>query len=377
MSPEGFARAGACAAHGPLPHRPDAGTTFRGQFEKRLQGVIEHASRDPRVILSWTELHNLIGAGSAMGQRWTGEQLKPALPAAPCVSSGRPRATSTTYILADAALERRFHPSTSRSWTVNNDRGAPGAPAAPGNAPRPRLTDAARAGGGVVGKPLEYRDRKHPDKEIDLPTRPARWSDPPHAWASGAARRARRGTIPPSAVEQEALDASSGSPRRGHLLERFIHRDLCAFEAVGVGRRLLTGQTTPRPVLPRPVSPPARGVRSAEGCARRTEARAGGGAPAPGGFVGDSSSTAPKSSGGRRALVSSPEGEGCWFKDRRTTSLIGGGQAGIPLAHALAGRHARRAGRAQEPGRACVNFGCTPTKAVIAPRGGATGRRGR
>ncbi|HYI83256.1 MAG TPA: FAD-dependent oxidoreductase, partial [Acetobacteraceae bacterium] len=49
------------------------------------------------------------------------------------------------------------------------------------------------------------------------------------------------------------------------------------------------------------------------------------------------------------------------------TAIIGGGQAGVPLARALAG-----AGRTvalverEHPGGSCVNWGCTPSKAVIA-----------
>jgi pyruvate/2-oxoglutarate dehydrogenase complex dihydrolipoamide dehydrogenase (E3) component len=47
--------------------------------------------------------------------------------------------------------------------------------------------------------------------------------------------------------------------------------------------------------------------------------------------------------------------------------VIGGGQAGIPLAHALAkaGRSVALAER-KHLGGSCVNFGCTPTKAAIA-----------
>lgn len=47
--------------------------------------------------------------------------------------------------------------------------------------------------------------------------------------------------------------------------------------------------------------------------------------------------------------------------------IIGGGQAGIPLAHALAEK-GKRVALAEEHhlGGSCVNFGCTPTKAVIA-----------
>ena len=47
--------------------------------------------------------------------------------------------------------------------------------------------------------------------------------------------------------------------------------------------------------------------------------------------------------------------------------IIGGGQAGIPLAHALAAKGWRVAlAERKNLGGSCVNFGCTPTKAVIA-----------
>ena len=47
--------------------------------------------------------------------------------------------------------------------------------------------------------------------------------------------------------------------------------------------------------------------------------------------------------------------------------IIGAGQAGVPLSHALAGAGKRVAlVERQHLGGSCVNFGCTPTKAVIA-----------
>jgi pyruvate/2-oxoglutarate dehydrogenase complex dihydrolipoamide dehydrogenase (E3) component len=47
--------------------------------------------------------------------------------------------------------------------------------------------------------------------------------------------------------------------------------------------------------------------------------------------------------------------------------IIGGGQAGIPLAHGLA-KAGRQVGLVEEKylGGSCINFGCTPTKAAIA-----------
>ncbi len=47
--------------------------------------------------------------------------------------------------------------------------------------------------------------------------------------------------------------------------------------------------------------------------------------------------------------------------------VVGAGQAGIPLAHALAKKGWRVAlAERKDPGGSCVNFGCTPTKAAIA-----------
>src|SRR5215471_10350150 len=47
--------------------------------------------------------------------------------------------------------------------------------------------------------------------------------------------------------------------------------------------------------------------------------------------------------------------------------IIGGGQAGIPLAHGLA-KAGNQVGLVEEKnlGGSCINFGCTPTKAAIA-----------
>jgi pyruvate/2-oxoglutarate dehydrogenase complex dihydrolipoamide dehydrogenase (E3) component len=64
--------------------------------------------------------------------------------------------------------------------------------------------------------------------------------------------------------------------------------------------------------------------------------------------------------------------------DRYDILIIGGGQAGIPLAHALAkaGQKVALAER-KDLGGSCVNFGCTPTKAVIASaRAAFQARRG-
>lgn len=54
-------------------------------------------------------------------------------------------------------------------------------------------------------------------------------------------------------------------------------------------------------------------------------------------------------------------------QDRCDIAIIGGGQAGIPLAHAAA-RAGKRVALVERKhlGGSCVNFGCSPTKAVLA-----------
>ncbi len=53
--------------------------------------------------------------------------------------------------------------------------------------------------------------------------------------------------------------------------------------------------------------------------------------------------------------------------ERFDTLVIGGGQAGIPLAHRLAARGQTVAlAERRQLGGSCVNFGCTPTKAALA-----------
>ena len=89
-----------------------AGTKYRGEFESRMQKLVEEAEAADEVILFIDELHTLVGAGEASGASLdAGNILKPAL------ARGRLRcigATTTAeyrrYIEKDAALERRFQP---------------------------------------------------------------------------------------------------------------------------------------------------------------------------------------------------------------------------------------------------------------------------
>ncbi|MFP4392424.1 MAG: type VI secretion system ATPase TssH [Desulfohalobiaceae bacterium] len=88
----------------------EAGAGMKGEFEKRLRGVIEEvkASEKP-IILFIDEAHTLIGSGAAAGSSDAANLLKPAL------ARGELRACAATtwkeykkYFEKDAALERRF-----------------------------------------------------------------------------------------------------------------------------------------------------------------------------------------------------------------------------------------------------------------------------
>ncbi len=88
-----------------------AGTNFRGEFENRLKEVVEEAKNHKNIILFIDEIHNLIGAGSAVGGMDAANLLKPAL------SRGEIQIIGATtfeeyhkYVEKDAALERRLQP---------------------------------------------------------------------------------------------------------------------------------------------------------------------------------------------------------------------------------------------------------------------------
>ncbi len=87
-----------------------AGTKYRGDFEKRLKGILKELASDEEAILFIDEIHTIIGAGAASGGVMDASNLlKPKL------SSGELRCIgSTTYqeyqgiFEKDRALARRF-----------------------------------------------------------------------------------------------------------------------------------------------------------------------------------------------------------------------------------------------------------------------------
>jgi ATP-dependent Clp protease ATP-binding subunit ClpC len=103
-----------------------AGTKYRGEFEERLQAIVQEVTDDkaPPTILFIDEIHSLVGAGSAEGGIDAANILKPAL------SRGKLQVIGATtiseyrkYIEKDAALERRLQPIEVKEPTVSQTIG--------------------------------------------------------------------------------------------------------------------------------------------------------------------------------------------------------------------------------------------------------------
>ena len=86
-----------------------AGTKYRGQFEERIKGIIDEASKNKSIILFIDEIHTIVGAGNASGSMDAANLLKPALARGEVQCIGA--TTLDEYrknIEKDGALERRF-----------------------------------------------------------------------------------------------------------------------------------------------------------------------------------------------------------------------------------------------------------------------------
>jgi ATP-dependent Clp protease ATP-binding subunit ClpC len=86
-----------------------AGTKYRGQFEERMEQIIQEVQTNSNIILFIDEIHTLIGAGSSSGSLDAANILKPALSRGEIQCIGA--TTLDEYrgsIEKDGALSRRF-----------------------------------------------------------------------------------------------------------------------------------------------------------------------------------------------------------------------------------------------------------------------------
>ena len=104
-----------------------AGTKYRGEFEERLNKIINEVTKDKNIILFIDEVHTIVGAGGAEGAIDASNILKPYLARGDIKCIG---ATTTNeynkFIAKDKALTRRFQiinieePTTSETKYILN-----------------------------------------------------------------------------------------------------------------------------------------------------------------------------------------------------------------------------------------------------------------
>lgn len=100
-----------------------AGTKYRGEFEEKIQKILETLQQFPQVILFIDEIHQIIGAGKAEGSIDVAGVLKPYL------ARGQIRCIGATtydeylrFIEKDRALQRRFQPILIEEPTLSSAR---------------------------------------------------------------------------------------------------------------------------------------------------------------------------------------------------------------------------------------------------------------
>jgi ATP-dependent Clp protease ATP-binding subunit ClpE len=132
------------------------GTGIRGQFEERVQKLIEEIKQAENIILFIDEVHEIVGAGSAGdGNLDAGNILKPALARGEIQMVGATTLNEYRIIEKDAALERRMQP-------VRVDE-----PSVEETVTILKYTDEAIRAAAVLSNRY-IQDRFLPDKAIDL-----------------------------------------------------------------------------------------------------------------------------------------------------------------------------------------------------------------
>lgn len=86
------------------------GTGIRGQFEQRMQQLMQELKKSENIILFIDEIHEIVGAGNAEGGMDAGNVLKPALARGELQLVGATTLNEYRSIEKDAALARRLQP---------------------------------------------------------------------------------------------------------------------------------------------------------------------------------------------------------------------------------------------------------------------------
>lgn len=145
------------------------GTGIRGQFEERMQKLMEEIRKREDIILFIDEIHEIVGAGSASdGNMDAGNILKPALARGELQLVGATTLNEYRIIEKDAALERRMQPVKVDEPTVDETITIlKGIQKKYENYHHVQYTDAAIEAAATLSNRY-IQDRFLPDKAIDL-----------------------------------------------------------------------------------------------------------------------------------------------------------------------------------------------------------------
>ena len=239
-----------------------AGTTYRGQYEERIRGLVAETRADPTVILFIDELHNLIGQGTALGAAMdAANMLKPSL------VRGDFRVIGATtedeyerWIRGDPALERRFQRIIVRELSAEETLDVI-------NARRGRLErhhnvvitdEAVRASVELTDK--HQLDRHRPDRAIDALDEACAHSHAVARYTAETERliKLRRQLLSQRQRTQSSSD-SQGNEVQDDAIENFARDGISALqrfgaelEAMFVGGDVGIEVPPPRPAAPTP-----------------------------------------------------------------------------------------------------------------------------
>ncbi|AMC00064.1 ATP-dependent Clp protease ATP-binding subunit [Aerococcus urinaehominis] len=122
------------------------GTGVRGQFEEKMQQLLDEVRSDQRIILFIDEIHEIVGAGSAEGSLDAGNILKPALARGELQLVGATTLNEFRQIEKDGALARRLQPVMVEE---------------------PSVEEALEIIKGIVPKYQDYHNVKYTDQAIE------------------------------------------------------------------------------------------------------------------------------------------------------------------------------------------------------------------
>jgi ATP-dependent Clp protease ATP-binding subunit ClpA len=247
-----------------------AGTTYRGQYEERIQGLVAESTAAPDVVLFIDELHNLIGQGTAMGVPMdAANMLKPAL------VRGDFRVVGATtddeyerWVCADPALERRFQKVRVAELSAAETM----------DVLRARLTGLERHHNVVItddalAAALELTDiyvtdRMRPDRALDALDEACAHAHAQTAYSPATERLiAERRALARQAARAAEVRADEPEPADAAELddvERFARDSFAALERFGADVEALLGIGDPaRPAAGRADAPAAPGAHGA------------------------------------------------------------------------------------------------------------------